>query len=54
MKDKNRYAKNICILVLGIVSLVLLCLLAKITTCFSCRKLIPRFYSLWWNTQMNV
>lgn len=29
MKDKNRYAKNICILVLGIVSLVLLCLLAK-------------------------
>ena len=29
MKDKNRYAKNICIFVLGIVSLVLLCLLAK-------------------------
>lgn len=29
MKGKNRYAKNICILVLGIISFVLLCLLAK-------------------------
>lgn len=29
MKGKNRYAKNICILVLGIFSFVLLCLLAK-------------------------
>lgn len=29
MKGKNRYAKSICILVLGVVSLVLLCLLAK-------------------------
>lgn len=29
MKEKNRYVKNICILVLGIVSLVLLYLLAK-------------------------
>lgn len=29
MKEKNRYAKSICILVLGVVSLVLLCLLAK-------------------------
>jgi undecaprenyl-diphosphatase len=29
MKGKNRYAKSICILILGVVSLVLLCLLAK-------------------------
>lgn len=29
MKGKNRYAKRICILILGVVSLVLLCLLAK-------------------------
>lgn len=29
MKEKNKYTKNICILVLGVVSLVLLCLLAK-------------------------
>ncbi len=29
MKEINRYAKSICILVLGVVSLVLLCLLAK-------------------------
>ena len=29
MKGKNRYTKNICILVLGIISFVLLCLLAK-------------------------
>lgn len=29
MKEKNRYVKNICILILGIVSLVLLYLLAK-------------------------
>ena len=29
MKGKNRYAKSICILILGVVSLVLLCLLAR-------------------------
>lgn len=29
MKMKNRSVKNICILVLGVVSLVLLCLLAQ-------------------------
>ena len=29
MKGKNRYANSICILILGVVSLVLLCLLAK-------------------------
>ena len=29
MKGKNRYAKNICILVLGIISFEFLCLLAK-------------------------